>query len=263
MPPLKPKKPSVSQSMSGTVKHDGLPVPLMEAAIAEYEGRGQGRRGRKPRPWRYHILHYQVEAVSCSKKRTRRGRPPKAEASQLEVRSRLVVHPEALVPSEDAHGWTVLATTMRPEVCTDVEMLQSYQEQHITVEPGFRWIKNPAAIRPVWLEKPERIAALAMLTVVGLLVYAVIQRQVRLYLRDHDQQIPGNKGPTATPTAAVVFALFAPVTLVQFAVDKTTSLQVHGVQHPHRIVCEAVGTDPDWYQGTGRGQNSRPRTTPP
>jgi hypothetical protein len=24
------------------------------AAIAEYEGRGQGRRGRPPRPWRYH-----------------------------------------------------------------------------------------------------------------------------------------------------------------------------------------------------------------
>src|SRR5262249_39746905 len=35
-----------------------------EAAMAEYEGRGQGRRGRKPRPWRYHALHYQVEAVS-------------------------------------------------------------------------------------------------------------------------------------------------------------------------------------------------------
>ena len=58
---------------------------------------------------------------------------------------------------------------------------------------GFRWIKNPAAISPVWLEKPERIAALAMLTVLGLLVYGVIQRQVRLYLRTHDQQIPGNK----------------------------------------------------------------------
>ena len=88
----------------------------------------------------------------------------------MEVRSRLVVHPEALVPPEDAHGWTVLATTVRPEECTDAEMLQAYQEQHITVEPGFRWIKNPAAISPVWLEKPERIAALAMLTVVGLLV---------------------------------------------------------------------------------------------
>jgi hypothetical protein len=50
-----------------------------------------------------------------------------------------------------------------------------------------------------------------MLTVVGLLVYAVIQRQVRLYLRDHDRQVPGNKGPTAPPTAAVVFALFTPI----------------------------------------------------
>src|SRR2546428_555985 len=101
---------------------------------------------------------------------------------------RLDVHPEALVPCEDAHGWTVLATTVRPEGCTDTELLQAYQEQHITVEPGCRWIKNPAAISPVWLEQPERIAALAMLTVVGLLVYAVIQRQVRLYLREHARQ---------------------------------------------------------------------------
>ncbi len=234
-----------------------------EAAISDYAGRGQGRRGRTPRLWRYHVLHYQVEAVSTPKKRPRRGRPPKAEAPQVEVRYRLHVHPEALLPSEDAHGWTVLATTLRSEECTDVEMLQAYQEQHITVEPGFRWIKNPAAISPVWLEKPERIAALAMLTVVGLLVYAVIQRQVRLYLRDHDQHIPGNKGPTATPTAAVVFALFTPVTLVHFAVDNTPSLQVHGVQDYHRIVCQAVGIDQAWYQGAATEQNSPPWTTPP
>ena len=234
-----------------------------EAALSDYEGRGQGRRGRTPRLWRYHALHYRVEAVSSPKKRTRRGRPPKTEAPEVSVRYRLVVSPEAVVPPEDTQGWTVLATTMRSEVCTDVEILQAYQEQHITVEPGFRWIKNPAAISPVWLEKPERIAALAMLTVVGLLVYAVIQRQVRLYLRDHHQQIPGNKGPTATPTAAVVFALFASVMLVQLVVENTTSLQGHGVQAHHLIVCEAVGIDPAWYHGVATDQNSMPRTTPP
>jgi transposase len=234
-----------------------------EAAISDYEGRGQGRRGRTPRLWRYHALHYRVEAVSSPKKRTRRGRPPKTEAPEVSVRYRLVVSPEAVVPPEDAQGWTVLATTMRSEVCTDVEILQAYQEQHITVEPGFRWIKNPAAISPVWLEKPERIAALAMLTVVGLLVYAVIQRQVRLYLRDHHQRVPGNKGPTATPTAAVVFALFASVMLVQLVVENTTSLQGHGVQAHHLIVCEAVGIDPAWYHGVATDQNSMPRTTPP
>ena len=234
-----------------------------EEAIADYEGRGQGRRGRKPHPWRYHTLHYRVEAVSIPKKRTQRGRPPKAEVPQSEHRYRLVVHRQALMPSEEEYGWTVLATTLRPEVCTDAELLQAYQEQHTSVEPGFRWIKNPAAISPVWLEKPERIAALAMLTVVGLLVYAVIQRQVRLYLRDHERHIPGNKGPTATPTAAVVFALFTPVTLVHFTLDNAPMLQVHGIHEDHLIICEALGIDYGWYQGVTAEQNSPPWTTPP
>ena len=142
-------------------------------------------------------------------------------------------------------------------------MLQAYQEQHITVEPGFRWLKPPAAISPVWLEKPARMAALALLTVVGLLVYTVMQRQVRLSLHEHDQHIPGNKGLTATPPAAVVFALLTPVLLVHFAVDRTPSRQVHGVQDYHRIVCHAVDIDQAWYQGTATGQNASPWTTPP
>jgi transposase len=234
-----------------------------EAASADYEGRGQGRRGRPPHPWRYHALHYRVEAVSIPKKRTRRGRPPKTEVPPVEVHYRLVVHHEALRPAEDTYGWTVLATTVPPAVCTDTEILQAYQEQHITVEPGSRWIKNPAAISPVWLEKPQRIAALAMLTVVGLLVYAVIQRQVRLYLRDHERHIPGNKGLTAAPTAAVVFALFTPVMLVHCTVDNIPSLQVHGVQDYHLLICDAVGIAQGWYQEVATGQNSLPRTTPP
>jgi transposase len=234
-----------------------------EAAIAEYEGHGQGRRGRKPRPWRYHALHYRVEAVKQRQKRTQRGRPPKTALPQDIIRYRLRVEAQAHVPSADTHGWTVLATTVGAESCTDTEILQAYQEQHITVEPGFRWIKNPAAISPVWLEKPERIAALAMLTVVGLLVYAVIQRQVRLYLRDHNQHVPGNKGPTAAPTAAVVFTLFAPVMRVQFVMDEQISSQVHGLQPHHLLICDAVGLDSTWYGVPAIQQNSLSRTTPP
>jgi transposase len=88
---------------------------------------------------------------------------------------------ETLADPEDDNGWTVLAMTVSREACTDAEILLACQEQHTMVEHGFRWIKNPAAISPVWLEKPERIAALVMLTVVGLLVYSIIRRQVRLY----------------------------------------------------------------------------------
>ena len=115
------------------------------------------------------------------------------------------------------------------------------------MEPGFRWIKNPAAISPVWWEKPERIAALAMLTVVGLLVYTVIQRQVRLYLLTHDQQILGNKGMTAVPTATVVFLLFSPVMMVHVHKGRRAVYQMHGVRDYHFMICDALGLDHAWY----------------
>ena len=85
-----------------------------------------------------------------------------------------------------------------------------------------------------------------MLTVVGLLVYSVIQRQVRLYLRTHNQQLPGNKGLTATPTAAVVLALFTHVTLVQLWIDDQEITQLSGVQPSHLRVCDALGLDSSW-----------------
>src|SRR5262245_52627013 len=233
------------------------------AAIAEYEHRRPGQRGRRPQSWRYHAVRYRVVADTRRTRRPRRGRPAKTDPPRLAAGYRLVVEAEALANAEEDNGWTGLATTVSAEGCGDGEILQAYQDQTTTVEPGFRWIKNPAAIAPVWLEKPERMAALAMLTVLGLLVSSVIQRQVRLSLRDHDRHIPGNKGPTATPTAAAVFALLTPVTLVHFAVDNAHILQVHGIQEDHLIIGEAVGIDHTWYQGAAAGQNSRLSTIPP
>jgi len=143
-------------------------LPDAEAAVAEYEGGGQGRRGHRPRSWRYHVVRYRIVSDTRRTRRTRRGRPAKMDPPPMESGYRLMVEVESLTNPEDDNGWTVLATTVCAEACTDAEILQAYQEQHTTVEPGFRWIKTPAAISPVWLEKPERTAALAMLAVVGL-----------------------------------------------------------------------------------------------
>lgn len=228
--------------------HSFACVADAEAAIVQEEGRGPGRRGRQAQRWHYHALHYRVEAFRHRPKRPRRGRPPKAEPSQEETRYRLVVEAEAVREAEQAQGWTVLATTVDAATCSDAQILRAYQEQNSTGEPGLRWIKNPAAITPMWVEKPERIAALAMLTVVGLLVYGLIQRQVRLYLQEHQTHVPGNKGPTDTPTAAVVLSLFSPVMMVQVQVDKTTIRQGYGWQDHHGMVCDALGIDCSWYE---------------
>jgi transposase len=233
-----------------------------EAAIAEYEHRGPGGGGRRPQSRRYHAVRYRVVADTRRRRRVRRGRPAKTEPPPMESGYRLVVEVEALANAAEDNGWTVLATTVDAEVCPDADILQAYQDQNTTVEPGFRWIKNPAAIAPVWLEKPERIAALAMLTVLGLLIYSVIQRQVRLYLRTHDQQLPGNKGLTATPTAAVVLALFSQVALVQLWIDEHEVTQLSGVHPYHLWVCDALGLDSSWYEVSSAPKNGRDIQTP-
>jgi hypothetical protein len=227
-----------------------------EAAIAVYEGRAPGRRGRRPRPWRYHTLRSNMEAFSQRQKRPGRGRPAKGEPPQMEQRYRVVVAVEARARAAAEEGGTVLATTVGRAVCPDAEILRADHDQHSTVAPGFRWIKNPAAITPGWREKPERLAALAMLTVVGLLVYALIQRQVRLHLHAQHQRLPGNKGWTTTPTAAVVLALFTPVMVGQLRMEHTTVQHLYGVQPHHLMICDALGIDRTWYEVPSHQENS-------
>jgi transposase len=234
-----------------------------DAAVAAYEGYGQGRRGRRPCPWRFHTVRYQVQTAWRRQKRTHRGRPAKTEPPEEERCYRLVVEARPLKPPVHTYGWLVLATTLSVDACGDAEIVRAYRDQTTTVEPGFRWIKNPAAISPVWLEKSERIAALAMVTVVGLLVYALIQRQVRQYLQHHHQRVPGNKGTTAMPTAAVVLTLFAPVTMVHLELGDTEVRQVHGWQEHHRLVCDALGVDTSWYVVSAEQKNNPTSLLPP
>src|SRR6516164_3623482 len=98
-----------------------------EAAIAEYEGWGPGRRGRRPRPWRYHAVRYRVVAETRRTRRARRGRPAKTEPPPTEAGYRLVEEVAALANQEEDPGWAVLATTVPTEVCADAEILHAYQ----------------------------------------------------------------------------------------------------------------------------------------
>ena len=208
-------------------------------------------------------MGYEVEAQWQRATRTHRGRPRKDEAVEHELVYCLHSHSKALSPPVATCGWLVLATTVSEQTCDDAEIVRTYRDQTTTVEPGFRWIKHPAAISPVWLEKRERRAALAMLTVVGLLVYSLIQRQVRQYLQQHQQSIPGNKGDTAMPTAAVVFESFASVTQVHVDLDGVDVCQVHGWQGHHRLICQALGLDEFWYEGSADQKNHLARSRAP
>ncbi len=112
-------------------------------------GRCDGR-GRPATPWRYHEVRYQVQSHLQRQKRTQRGRPRKGETPPEEIVYHLKVTTQALAAPVATCGWLVLATTIKESICSDAEIVRAYRDQTTTVERGFRWIKNPAAIHPVW-----------------------------------------------------------------------------------------------------------------
>lgn len=87
------------------------------------------------------------------------------------------VDPEKLSQNEALDGKYLLATN-RGEQLSDEDILRNYKNQD-TIEKRFSLVKGPIKVRPVFLEKPERIESLVLLCMIALLIYALIDRQAR------------------------------------------------------------------------------------
>jgi len=161
---------------------------------------------------RYHVAHHRVVEVTRPAKRSGPGRPPVDEQRPMETVFQIVVEieedPAALARELRRKSCFVLATTLPPNAeWSDVALFRAYQEQN-SVEASIRWAKHPLAVAPVFLKTEARIAALGVVYVLALMVYALIQREVRRLLAESGQTFPGNKGFTSTPTTEVIFRLF-------------------------------------------------------
>jgi transposase len=92
-------------------------------------------------------------------------------------------------------------------------------------ERGFRFLKDPLFFTSsVFLNTPRRVAALAMVMGLCLLVYTLGQRSLRQALADAEATIPNQlKKPTSTPTLRWIFQCFQAVHLVKFDYQQQVS----------------------------------------
>ena len=94
-------------------------------------------------------------------------------------------------------------------------ILQEYKNQH-SCERGFRFLKNPLfCASRLFVKLPQRVAALAMIMGLCLLVYSIGQRQLRSSLAEANETIPNQRAqPTERPTLRWVLQYFQSVHLV-------------------------------------------------
>lgn len=147
------------------------------------------------------------------------GRPRKDAVPagyRYRVAAELVVDEAEVARRKRRAGRFVLATNvMDAQALPAEEILQTYLDQQM-VERGFRFLKDPMFFTAsVFLKTPKRIAALAMVMGLCLLVYSLGEREVRLKLARSEASIPDQKGkPTQRPTLRWVLQSFQAVHLV-------------------------------------------------
>lgn len=200
---------------------------------------------------RYHHLTYTVAADWVPGKHARRGRPPKQaphpQRQVWQVTWQVQEASEILTAQARRESRFVLATNVLDAgQLSDAEVLKAYKGQP-AAELSFKWAKNPAAIAPIFLEIPSRIAALGCVYLMALLVYTLVERHVRKSLAARGETLPDRPAPSQRPTARTVFQLMRNIAVVTLDWAGQRHRQVTPLHGHHLHVIALLGYDRSIY----------------
>jgi hypothetical protein len=136
-------------------------------------------------------------------------------------------------------GIYALATNL-PGRITATTVLGLYKDQHL-VELAHRANKNLLNVRPIFLHNDDRITALISIVGLALLIYGLIETELRQAL-DPDQHLPGllPEGRAARPTGRNILAAFQGLG----ATYTRHGLRLDRLTHTQRTILEHLNIAP-------------------
>ena len=160
-------------------------------------------------------------AIVEKKQYSRRGRPAADTPYSLRynIRAELVVNQAAVASQRQRSSRFILASNvLDTSRYSNDDLLSEYKAQQ-SVERGFRFLRDPLFFTSsVFLKTPARVAALALIMALSLLVYTLGQRCLRHSLASQQATIRHQTGkPTSKPTLRWVFQMFQAVHLILLA----------------------------------------------
>ncbi|TDI76828.1 MAG: IS1634 family transposase [Bacteroidetes bacterium] len=151
-----------------------------------------------------------------------RGRPAKNGIRKVNricyiLNAKIEEKPERIKRIQEEAGCFVLLTNVPTQgemTETGTDLLRVYKEQN-GIERNFSFLKDPLIVNDLFLKKPERIEALGAILLIALLVWNLIEHELRLYISEKPAQLPGwDKKPTRRPTAFMMSTKFLGITIV-------------------------------------------------
>ena len=168
--------------------------------------------------WKYH----QINEIECQEKSHKTPKQTTKKASNIDIifyqiSGKIETRPEIISAEKIKAGRFILATNIldKNEI-TNQKILEEYKKDQQSNERGFRFLKDPLFFTSsVFVKKPERVEAIAMIMGVCLLVYSLAQRKLRQELESANASIRNQvKKLTNKPRMRWVFQMFQAVHLV-------------------------------------------------
>jgi transposase len=158
----------------------------------------------------HRLSETRIEEVAHYAKRGRPAAGTVPEELRYRIRTELI-RDEAAIETELEHsGRYLLATNVTDrEELSGEDMLSEYKARQ-RVERGFRFLKDPMFFTSsTFVNTPRRVAAIAIVMGLCLLVYALGERSLRTALTESGSSIRHQTGkPTQRPTLRWVFQMF-------------------------------------------------------
>jgi len=95
-----------------------------------------------------------------------------------------------------------------PNKYSSYDILRAYKDQY-RIEQNFGFLKNTPIVNCVFLKKAERIEVLALVLLLSLLIWRLIEYNMRRYTKEKNKDLPGwEKRRTYKPTSFMVMSSF-------------------------------------------------------
>lgn len=149
---------------------------------------------------------------------------------------------QAAIDTAAQHDGIYALATNLPGRLTPTTVLSLYKDQHL-IELAHRANKSVLNVRPIFLHNDNRITALISIVGLALLIYGLIETDLRQALGP-DQHLPGllPEGRAARPTGRNILAAFQALG----ATYTPNGLRLDRLTHTQRTILDQLNITPPW-----------------
>jgi transposase len=204
------------------------------ACYADAEGAARQLRGRQTV---YHQVAVEVEErPQYGPGRPSATQPRRVKALHYGLKGTLHEKVEVIARKEQEAGCFVLLTNVPSEgemAHGAAEVLQAYKEQH-GMEQNYGFLKDPLIVNRLFLKKPARIEALGLVLLLALLLWRLMERQMRAHVATTGTPLTGwDQKTTARPTTFMMITKFMGLLVLKVGPTRQLVRPLSGVQQQY------------------------------